>query len=199
MKKWWILGIVALAIFAVASVYASPPEPGSESDPLVTKSYVESYVQREKAALEGRIAELEKKVEDLAGEVARLKGARTVITLTIGEKSAYVGGERRTLEVAPFTEGGVTLVPFRFVGEALGAEVGYDGATSTVTYRKGSTVIELKLGSTAARVSGREVKLEVAPRLAGGVTVVPVRVVSEYLGARVDYDPAKRTITITAP
>ncbi len=47
------------------------------------------------------------------------------ITMVMGSKTAMINGEERQLEVAPFTRNDRTMVPIRFVAEALGAEVNY--------------------------------------------------------------------------
>ncbi|MCI8336673.1 MAG: copper amine oxidase N-terminal domain-containing protein [Peptococcaceae bacterium] len=47
------------------------------------------------------------------------------ITMKIGEKTATVNGKQMQLDVAPFTKNDRTMVPIRFVAEALGANVDY--------------------------------------------------------------------------
>lgn len=54
------------------------------------------------------------------------------ITLTIGSTTAYVNGEQRTLSQAPRIENGSTFIPLRFVGEALGKTVSWNGTSSFV-------------------------------------------------------------------
>lgn len=56
----------------------------------------------------------------------------TRLQLTIGSNQAYVNGQARTLEVPAQAIFGRTLVPLRFVAEALGAQVSFNSATSTV-------------------------------------------------------------------
>lgn len=59
----------------------------------------------------------------------------TVIRLSIGSAAADVDGTEITLEAAPeiVPETSRTMVPFRFVSEALGAAVEWDDQTYTVT------------------------------------------------------------------
>ncbi|MBT9157221.1 MAG: Oligopeptide-binding protein AppA [Firmicutes bacterium] len=75
------------------------------------------------------------------------------IALQIGNRTAWVNGPSRQLDVPPIIVGGRTMVPLRFVAEALGATVGWDGAvTVTVTHtpyvapRVGGNIV---FGSTA--------------------------------------------------
>ncbi|MCX8095787.1 MAG: copper amine oxidase N-terminal domain-containing protein [Caldisericia bacterium] len=58
---------------------------------------------------------------------------KKVIKLQIGNKLAYVDGSQLPLDVPPQILNGRTMVPVRFISEGLGAEVGWDGATKTVT------------------------------------------------------------------
>lgn len=55
------------------------------------------------------------------------------ITMQIGNKTASVNGTLVALDVAPYIVNGRTLVPIRFISEAFGAEVVWDGTTKTVT------------------------------------------------------------------
>lgn len=76
------------------------------------------------------------------------------ISLIIGEKRAWVDGEPVDLDVAPQIMAtatiGRTMVPLRFAGEALGAHVGWDGDTRTVTVaRGGSTLMAVEYLETA--------------------------------------------------
>jgi len=57
----------------------------------------------------------------------------TIIELTIDKRTATINGRSVTLDTAPVIVGGRTLVPLRFVGESMGADISWDGATQTVT------------------------------------------------------------------
>jgi N-acetylmuramoyl-L-alanine amidase len=54
------------------------------------------------------------------------------VQLTIGSKTARVNGKAKTLDIAPVIIGNRTFLPFRAVGELLGAEVGWEEKTKSV-------------------------------------------------------------------
>lgn len=56
----------------------------------------------------------------------------TMVTLKIGSKTAYIDGVKKTLDVPAQAINNRTMVPLRFVGEALGAKVAYDSKTQRV-------------------------------------------------------------------
>ncbi len=55
------------------------------------------------------------------------------IILTLGNNVAFIDGKPTTLEAAPATIKGRTMVPLRFIGEAFGAKVDWDNATKSAT------------------------------------------------------------------
>lgn len=109
-----------------------------------------------------------------------------------------VGGAALSFDVPPRVENGRTLVPMRVIFEKLGASIHWDGKTQTVTavHPATGTVIVLQVGSSTAQVSERPVTLDVPARLDGGRVLVPLRFVSEALGADVKWDDETGTIDI---
>ena len=89
-----------------------------------------------------------------------------------------------------------TMVPMRKIFEKLGASVDWDENTQTVTAKKGSKSISLTIGSDTLTINGSATKLDVSPFIENGRTLVPVRAVSESLGASVNWDGNTQTVTI---
>lgn len=129
--------------------------------------------------------------------IARLAAAPAdTIQLTIGKGLVKARGKWIAADVAPFIENSRTLVPVRFVAEALGAQVEWLADSQTVKISlKGKTIL-LPVGKLQATVDGAAVTLDVAASIKGNRTFVPVRFVSEALGAQVDYDAATQTVLI---
>ena len=103
----------------------------------------------------------------------------------------------KSMEIAPFTVEGRTMVPVRVIAESFGAQVGWDDATQTATISTDAIDIALTIGSSAATVNGETVTLDVAAMEQNGRTLVPLRFISEVLGYNVKYVPSTQQIYIT--
>jgi len=124
---------------------------------------------------------------------------KIIIELQIGSKSAYVNGVRKDLDAPPFIENGRTLVPFRFIGEALGAKIDWIAEEKKAVYELNNIKVEVIIGSTVAYVNGKPITLEVPAKISNGRTFVPLRFVSEALGASVIWEAQTKRIVITYP
>ena len=96
----------------------------------------------------------------------------------------------------PVNVGGRLLVPLRAIFEALGATVGYNNGT--IKANRGSTNLELSIGSDQAIINGQRSTLDVPAQAVFGRTLVPLRFVGEAFGAKVNYDPVTQAVSITA-
>lgn len=88
------------------------------------------------------------------------------------------------------------LVPLRGVFEKLGAAVQWDPATQTITARTRRSKVQLTIGQLDASVDDRPVHMDIPATLNGGTTMVPLRFVSEALGAHVIWNPAQHEVDI---
>ncbi|MCL6450064.1 MAG: MBL fold metallo-hydrolase [Acetobacteraceae bacterium] len=105
-------------------------------------------------------------------------------------------GRGLVFDVPPIIEEGRVLVPLRSIFEALGAEVVWEPAVGRICARRGPVEIQLLVGCRGAWVGGSVRWLDVPARILGGRTLVPLRFVSEALGAEVSWDGALRRVTI---
>ena len=118
------------------------------------------------------------------------------IVLTIGEKNAYVFGNKVTNDVAPIIRNERTMLPIRFIAEALGAQVFWNADEQKVIIIKGSDVIEIAIGKAEAMVNGVAVALDSPAFIENSRTYLPVRFIAENLDAEVLWDETTKEVTI---
>jgi hypothetical protein len=105
--------------------------------------------------------------------------AQNPITVTLN-------GNPVNLNPPPVERAGRVFVPLRGVFERMGATVVYDNGQINATGR--SHNISLTIGSNQAIVDGQTQMLDVAPFIIGASTYVPLRFLSQSLGAQVNWD-----------
>lgn len=118
------------------------------------------------------------------------KGDKHAITL-------LVNGKEVKTDSPAFIKDGRTMVPVRFISEALGLKVGWNQKTRTVTVGEGASSMKLTIGSKAiVRADGKKTAIDVAAMIKGGRTMVPIRAIGELSGAKVDWNAANRQVII---
>ncbi len=126
------------------------------------------------------------------------------IVLTIGSQTAYVDGRVQQLDAAAFIHEGRTMVPFRFIGEQLGAEIYWEPSLRMVSYilerPDDLTIIDLFIDEPYAFYNDDLITIDrnltVVPLIRSNRTFVPVRFISEALGCQVDWNPDTRQVII---
>jgi plastocyanin len=99
--------------------------------------------------------------------------------------------------VPPQLIGDTVYVPLRFIGNQLGADVRWIDEEKSVVYTTKNTNIQLWMNQNKVIVNGKELHSDQQPMIQDGVSMVPLRFVSENLGAKVSYDETTQNIMIT--
>jgi hypothetical protein len=102
--------------------------------------------------------------------------------------------QNRTL--GALVKNGTILVPLRSMFEAMGASVSWDAKSKTATAQKPGASVQVTIGKTQAIINGESRPLDVPPEMYKGAVVVPVRVMSEALGAYVQWVPDRRITVV---
>lgn len=110
--------------------------------------------------------------------------------------SIYLNDAKQSYSNKAMIKNGATLVPLRGIFEGLGAQVTWNASTKTIDATKGGTKVWLKIGSTTTKVDGKNVSIAVPAQVVNGSTLVPLRFISESLGAQVEWVQATQTIKI---
>lgn len=110
-----------------------------------------------------------------AGQVKR-------VTMNIGSNSVLSNDKQISVSPAPFAQNDtkVVFVPFRFIGEGLGAKVSY--ASNKITYMLEGRTLILTINSVAAKLDGKTIECKNPAYKFGQSVVVPLRFVVENLG-----------------
>jgi len=108
-----------------------------------------------------------------------------------------IAQKQLSFDVPPIIQNGRTMVPLRAVFEELGAIVDWDPSSRTIIATKNDTQITLHIGESYAVVNGKEVYLDSPPVIRNGRTLVPLRFISEALGADVAWNQGLQLVSIT--
>nr|WP_283809179.1 copper amine oxidase N-terminal domain-containing protein [Tumebacillus amylolyticus] len=101
-------------------------------------------------------------------------------------------------DAKPFVdENDRTMVPVRFVAESMGATVDWMPNTQFVVIKLPGKDIRMRVGETKASVNGASVMLDTKSVMTNDRTYVPLRFVSENLGADVKWDAPNNAVLIT--
>ena len=125
------------------------------------------------------------------------------LCVSASDISIIVDGKALKSDVPPTIVEGRTMVPMRVIFEELGASVTWIPESQMIraTYRE--KIIDLKIDTKvliSCNVATGEIKrteLDVAPQLISDSTYIPVRAVSEALGAVVEWNDALKEVIIT--
>jgi hypothetical protein len=118
----------------------------------------------------------------------------TIAPVRALQYTVFVNGELVPLPVPAVSQGGRVFVPMRSIFEALHASVVFNNGTVNAT--AGTNRVQVRIGSTQAIVNGQTQTLDAAPFMQGSSTMVPLRFVSEALGATVDFNSTNGAIRI---
>ena len=113
------------------------------------------------------------------------------------ELSVQINGKKIEFDVLPQIVEGRTMVPFRKIGEELGAKVDWDDSTKTVSLELNGQTVKLTIGKSMITVDGTDKELDVPAMIIDGRTLVPVRAITEAFGCEVAWDDATKTVSLT--
>jgi rhodanese-related sulfurtransferase len=130
------------------------------------------------------------------------------IKMVINSKEVRVNQESFLLDVPAQIVKGRTMVPFRFLGEQLGAKIDFqmDPETrlvSDVSFILGKMSVKLWINKNEAEIKIdrqiEKVSLDVPPLILQGRTLVPIRFVAEQLGAEVLWNAKLQEVSVLYP
>ncbi|MBI6863837.1 copper amine oxidase N-terminal domain-containing protein [Lysinibacillus fusiformis] len=135
------------------------------------------------------------------GQSSYTQPTTAIQTPALTKVAVYLNNVKQSYTPSAYMKNGTTLVPMKPIFEALGATVSYDNATKKVTATKVGKKIVIGVGNKTAYVDANgttsTISLSHPAEVYQGTTMVPLRFVSQALGAEVTFDEAKLTVYIT--
>ena len=123
-----------------------------------------------------------------------------ICTFSFAQPNLSIKVNNKTIssDVAPFIKNGTTYVPIKFVAEALKVDsVKWNSETQSVTIKDSGNTILLFINKNYAYVNNQYKSLNNNALLKENRTFVPIRFVSEILGAKVAWDEDTYTVSIS--
>ena len=110
-----------------------------------------------------------------------------------------INGKEVKTDVDPYIKNGRTMVPVRFISEALGAEVDYyeeEYNLKSVYVRASADDLGLcmTIGYPVSTIGEGTYRSDVAPEIKNGRTMIPLRFIADYLCLNINWDELTRTI-----
>jgi hypothetical protein len=119
------------------------------------------------------------------------------IVLKLNNTTVLVNGKKNILEAAPTLIGSTTMVPLRFITEALGAHLAWNGEEKRITLTINHDTVVIWINKTDAQVNLNTVMMVAPAQIVNGKTMVPVRFISENLKQEVNFNSNTSEVTIT--
>ncbi|SMP66112.1 stalk domain-containing protein [Anoxynatronum buryatiense] len=128
--------------------------------------------------------------------------AQVEIVLNVGQYAYSVNGQQKQMDAQPVIFQGRTLLPIRYITEALGAAIAWNGEDQKVTITQDEQIIELWVNNSTAMINGQPVPIDVGNSqvtpliIPPGRTMLPLRFITESLGCQLKWDADTQQITI---
>ncbi|RKN82243.1 stalk domain-containing protein [Paenibacillus ginsengarvi] len=131
-----------------------------------------------------------KRLSDSAAPVQR------TVVFGLDASSYTLDGLNYPMKQKPVIEDGSSYLYVRDLAAALGASVEWDSGNQAAVYTKGTRKVTLYTTKNEVELNGETRTTDTPAKLIGDYTMVPVRLLSEVLGAKITYTEATRTVTI---
>lgn len=145
----------------------------------------------------GRNPKIIAKLGDKTSTLSLYDENTKLIKMKINDVNYSINGEGKKMDAKPFIKNDRTLVPLRFIVEAIGGEVNWDNDNRLVTVNSKGKTIVLPIDSKTIKIDGKDVNIDQAAIIKGDRTFVPIRFIAENLDMVVNYINESRIIEIS--
>lgn len=108
----------------------------------------------------------------------------------------YINDVRVELSNKPVIDNGFTYIPLRALSDGLGMSVQWNASTKSATIKHNLDTIEIRQGSSLANKNNIVVDFKTPVKTINGSIYVPLKFLSNVLGAELNYSSADKTVYI---
>lgn len=145
----------------------------------------------------GKSPKIIAKIGDKTSTLSLYDENTKLIKMKINDLKYTINGQAKKMDAKPFISNSRTLVPLRFIVEAIGGDVSWDNDSRTVTVNSMGKTIILPIDSKTIKVNGKDLEIDQAAIIKGDRTFVPIRFIAENLDMNVNYINESREIEIS--
>ncbi|WNR45463.1 stalk domain-containing protein [Paenibacillus roseipurpureus] len=127
-----------------------------------------------------------------------IRGLNRTHTVSFGLNADryYLDSFPFSMKKKPYITDGTSYLYIRDLAAAIGATVEWDDSNKAAIYKKKDMTVIFYTNRNAYAINGKEYPSDAAAKLIDETTMIPVRLLSETLGAKVDYVEISRTVLI---
>ena len=182
----------------------TPPTPSEPSETKVDEVKKDDKVEEkpEEKPEEKKDDRPEEKTEEKTETKPETIERKVILTLGSKTLDKQVNGvdSLTQMDVAAYAKDGRTMLPIRFVAEALCMGVTWDGKTRTVFIEDDMFKIEIPVDTNKIIVNGKVMESDVMPEFVNGRTMLPIANIARALGLKdgedIFWDSATKQVTI---
>lgn len=188
MKK--LIGIilcVALSLFFVGGecevLLSTPPMgPGHGSVPSKGQTILQTTNEQ---------------ISKIKNHLATILNDRKEIEINDDKITIFLNDSILYFDVEPKMINDRIMVPIRKIFESLGSTIEWDENSQTVTAIKDDKIIVATVDNSTIWINGKPIEIDISPIMINDRVLVPVRFISESLGATVEWNDLTKTVIIT--
>lgn len=183
-----------IPIIVVPDNQAVTPEPEPDWDEYYYEEEVKEEPKEENKD--------EKKDEDKKDEKAEEIILKIILTVGSKDLEKYLNEDKTIIkmDIAPYIKDGRTMIPIRYLAEALEMKVTWDEKTRTVLLEEDKFKIEIPVDTNKIIVNGEETESDVKPEIKMGRTNLPIANIARALGLKdgedIFWDAVEKKATI---
>lgn len=126
----------------------------------------------------------------------KITSGTTTVIFYLDKQEAFINGQMVTLDTPAMAKGGRSFLPAKFLGDAFGIKVEWDGDTRQIFMDAPKHDIVFQLNERKVFVNGYEYPFDEVATIVNGRLMIKLTWLSEYMGASYTYNAETRRVDV---